>query len=320
MAAGARRGQGLTPRRPSRRIEASLPRIAVPAAVLAMLRRSLSRPVLLSLLLAACGSTIPTVRSSSPSTPGAATPTLLLDRMGGVQAMAWLDTEETLMVSTAGRGLQSWSPGGVPVRTSEDEAGPTSLVAFGEGFLGADALPARVSRFSSFGKRGAVLAASFKGDGLSEARSLSTHVSGTVYLIDRGGNLLVLTPTGHLSAAETPGPALAVATEGDQLVLALEADSRVCVARLDSDGLLATGFEDLFLMGEPVKALCSDRSGGLLLAMETRVEHRSLGGQSLRSWEFEEGVTSIAAGAPGSRVVYVSTEQKVFRIPLAAGI
>lgn len=244
---------------------------------------------------------------------GSSSPSLLLDRAGGVEALAWEPSERVLLLSTREAGLQRWTPGGVPFACGE--VGPTALTLGPAGLVGAERVHGRVARFSAAGTRGAVLAASYAGAALTGVRSLAMHPSGALVLVDGGGRVLHLGTNGRLTAVPPTGPARCAEFRGDTLLVAPLGEPRLLRLPLNAEGVLGgEALEDLVLT-TPATALEALPEGALLVGTESALQLWSASGVLLDSWRVPAPIVALAA-APAEGLAYVATEEQVYRLLL----
>lgn len=272
------------------------------------LPRLAPQPLAVLLVLTAC--------ASSPRwevVDAESKPSLLMDRVGGVRSLAWVPEERALMLSTERSGLLRWHSGSVPTRCAE--VAPLALAAGPEGLVGADQVHARIARFSASGERGAVLAASFRGEGLAEALSLAIHASGALCIVDRSGQLLSLSPSGELRAVPLEHRVHCVEVHGERLVLAVEGEGLLLEGDLDATGVPTGSVRPLCSLEAPVLALAGAAGGCLLAGSEGLLLLLDGAGAELARWRMPAAVVSVEV-PPGERLAYVATEEQVYRLLL----
>lgn len=240
-------------------------------------------------------------------------PSLLMDRVGGVRSLAWVPEDRALMLSTERSGLLRWQAGSVPTQCAA--VAPLALVAGPDGLVGADEVHARIARFSSSGERGAVLAASFRGEGLAEARCLTRHASGGLCIVDRSGQLLSLSPSGELQAVPLEHRIHCAEVHGERLLLAVEDQGLLLEADLDGAGVPTGAVRALRSLEAPIRALAAAEGGCLLAGSEGLLQLLDGEGTELARWRMPASVVSVEV-PPGERLAYVATEEQVFRLLL----
>ncbi|MBL6721001.1 MAG: hypothetical protein ISQ08_06285 [Planctomycetes bacterium] len=260
------------------------------------------------LVLTACASSPRGARIEDESKPS-----LLMDRVGGVRSLAWVPEDRALMLSTERSGLLRWHSGSVPTRCAP--VAPLALAAGPDGLVGADQVHARIARFSASGERGAVLAASFRGEGLAEARSLASHASGALCIVDRSGQLLSLSPAGELRAVPLEHRVHCAEVHGEQLLLAVEGEGLLLLADLDATGVPTGTVRPLRSMDAPVLALAAAEGGCLLAGSDGLLQLLDGGGAELARWRMPAPVVSVEV-PPGERLAYIATEEQVYRLLL----
>jgi len=254
------------------------------------------------------GERVPTERTQAPN--------LFLGRLGGVTAIGWAAEDEALWIATRKSGLEKWVQGRPPVKLGPRGRSFTALGIEGSNLILADSTQGRIMRFDRNGTPGAVLAATFRGTPLGDARDLAVHSSGAVFLLDAKGALLHLSTDGRLEAVPIPASATCLLVSGHQLFLGLTKQSGIWALELNADGQPRGAPWRCFALESSPAAMGVDHEGALLLGLGNHVQRYTRAGETRQRWDLGAPVTAIAVGGAKGRMAFLATDNDLFRVHL----
>ena len=243
-------------------------------------------------------------------------PSPFIGRLGGVTAAAWDAESRALWIATRNSGLERWVSGSPPVRLGGSKLSLSSLTVDGAGVIVADRGKGRLVRFDRRGIPGEVLASTFQGASLGDARALAAHPAGSLYLLDAKGALLRLDRAGLLEQVELPAPAICITVHGSQLFVGLEKQPGIWVLDLDQSGAPRQSASWCFSLEETPRALGVDGEGALLLGLGNRVERYTRAGVLMGDWVLRDAVTAITVGGEEGRTAFLATASDLYRVQL----
>lgn len=243
-------------------------------------------------------------------------PNLFLGRLGGVTAIGWAAEDAALWIASRKSGLEKWVQGRPPVKLGPRDRFFTALAIEGTSLILADSAQGRIMRFDRTGTPGAVLAATFRGTPLGDARGLAVHSSGAVFLLDVGGALLHLSTDGRLEAVPIPASANCLLVSGHQLFLGLAGQSGVWALELSADGQPRGAPWQCFALKSSPAAMGVDHEGALLLGLGNHVQRYTRAGETRQVWDLGAPVTAITVGGSKGRMAFLATDNDLFRVHL----
>lgn len=243
-------------------------------------------------------------------------PNLFLGRLGGVTAIGWAAEDAALWIASRKSGLEKWVQGRPPVKLGPRGRFFTALGIEGTNLILADSAQGRIMRFDRNGTPGDVLAATFRGSPLGDARGLAVHSSGAVFLLDESGALLHLSTDGRLKAVPIPASANCLLVSGHQLFLGLAGQSGVWALKLSADGQPRGEPWQCFALKLPPAAMGVDHEGALLLGLGNHVQRYTRAGKTRQVWDLGAPVTAITVGGPKGRMAFLATDNDLFRVHL----